>query len=77
MLFPLFSAVGKNVGGNFLWANCLPIYLKVALIAEKWPPDFVDYFDLDFELFLCVVIPFAYISDSRKKRGEREAISPS
>jgi hypothetical protein len=47
------------------------------LIAEKRPPQFVGYFDLDPELSLCVVIPFAHVRDSRKNHREREDDQPS
>jgi hypothetical protein len=41
LLFSLFRAMRKNIGRNLLWTKGLPIYLKVPLIAEKRPPQFV------------------------------------
>src|SRR6266849_5308072 len=40
--------------------------------SRKAAPHFVGYFDLNFELLLRVVIPFAYVRDSRKKHGKRK-----
>jgi hypothetical protein len=77
LLFPLFRAIRKNIGRNLLWTDGPPVYLNVPLIAEKRPPQFVGYFDLDPELSFCVVIPFAHVRDSRKNHREREDDQPS
>jgi hypothetical protein len=68
-LFPFLSALRKNIGGNFLWANCSPIYLKVSLVAKERPPHLVGHVNLNLNC-CSIVIPFAYVRNSRKKHGD-------
>jgi hypothetical protein len=44
---------------------------------RKSAPTICWYIDLDPELLLCVVIPFAHVRDSRKNHREREGDKPS
>ena len=63
VLFPSLNTKRIDVGGNFHGENGAPLDFKAPLVTEQASPCSVRYIDFNFEMFLCVIVPFAHIGN--------------